>query len=75
MVDSVVVLLEISHILSFSRFREQGKVLGGTKGNVVLEFISGAPAKEFVIDEIPNVFDYDQLVKYGYTVSSNGIRN
>mmetsp|Transcript_878 Transcript_878/g.1706 ORF Transcript_878/g.1706 Transcript_878/m.1706 type:complete len:389 (-) Transcript_878:128-1294(-) len=46
---------------------EQGKVLGGTKGNAVLEFISGAPAKEFVVEDVPNVFDYDQLTKYGYS--------
>jgi len=45
---------------------EVGKVLGGTKGNAVLEFISGAPTKEFIVDEIPEIFDYDQLAKYGY---------
>ena len=50
-------------------YREQGKILGGTKGNAVLEFISGAPVKEFIIEDIPNVFDYDQLTKYGYSVS------
>ncbi|CAJ1934579.1 unnamed protein product [Cylindrotheca closterium] len=46
---------------------ERGKVLGGTKGNKVLDFISGAPSKEFVIEDVPNVFDYDQLTKYGYS--------
>lgn len=35
----------------------------------MLEFISGAPNKEFVVEDIPNVFDYDQLTKYGYSVS------
>ena len=49
--------------------REKGKVIGGTKGNKVLEYISGAPAKEQVIERIPNVFDYDELTKYGYGVS------
>lgn len=47
-----------------------GKVIGGTKGNKVLEYISGAPVKEQVIERIPDVFDYDQLSKYGYSVSS-----
>lgn len=45
---------------------EIGKVVGGTKGNPVLEFISGAPVKERVIDEVPDVFDYSELEKYGY---------
>jgi hypothetical protein len=50
--------------------REMGKVIGGTKGNKVLEYISGAPVKEQVIERIPDVFDYDQLSKYGYSVRS-----
>jgi hypothetical protein len=45
-----------------------GKIIGGTKGNKVLEYISGAPVKEQVIERIPDVFDYDQLTKYGYSV-------
>lgn len=45
---------------------EVGKVVGGTKGNLVLEYVSGSPNKEFVIEEEPNIFDYDQLSKYGY---------
>ena len=44
-----------------------GKVVGGTKGNAVLEYISGAPNKEIVIDELPDVFDYSELGKYGYS--------
>jgi hypothetical protein len=48
--------------------RERGKIIGGTKGNKVLEYISGAPVKEQVIDRIPNIFDYDELSKYGYSV-------
>lgn len=47
--------------------QEKGKVIGGTKGNKVLEYISGAPVKEQVVERIPNVFDYDQLTKYGYS--------
>mmetsp|Transcript_17470 Transcript_17470/g.24281 ORF Transcript_17470/g.24281 Transcript_17470/m.24281 type:complete len:390 (+) Transcript_17470:92-1261(+) len=45
---------------------EVGKVLGGTKGNAVLEYISGAPNKPLVVEEQPNIFDYDQLEKYGF---------
>ena len=44
---------------------EVGKVVGGTKGNAVLDFISGAPVKERVIEDIPDVFDYTELEKYG----------
>jgi hypothetical protein len=45
----------------------KGKVVGGTRGNPVLEYISGAPVKEQVIEQAPNVFDYDELTKYGYS--------
>lgn len=44
---------------------EVGKVVGGTKGNAVLDFISGAPVKERIIEDIPDVFDYTELEKYG----------
>jgi len=44
----------------------KGKVVGGTRGNAVLEFVSGAPVKEQIIEKVPDVFDYDQLSKYGY---------
>jgi hypothetical protein len=54
----------------FPIFREKGKIIGGTKGNKVLDYISGAPVKERVIDRVPNVFDYDELTKYGCSVSS-----
>jgi hypothetical protein len=40
-----------------------GRVVGGTKGNPILEYVSGAPNKEFVIEEAPNIFDYDELVR------------
>ena len=43
-----------------------GKIIGGTKGNPVLEYVSGAPNKPIVIDEPPNIFDYDELERYGY---------
>lgn len=42
-----------------------GRVVGGTKGNPILEYVSGSPNKEYVIDEAPNVFDYDELVGGG----------
>ena len=54
---------------------EVGKVVGGTKGNAVLEFISGAPNKEYAIEEAPDVFDYSELVKYGYSYLATPIMN
>ena len=45
---------------------EIGKVIGGTKGNVVLDFVSGSPAKAQVREDAPNVFDYEELIKYGF---------
>jgi hypothetical protein len=47
-------------------FRQIGKVIGGTKGNKILEYVSGAPNKAVVTVESPNPFDYDELTKYGY---------
>lgn len=41
-------------------------MIGGTKGNKILDYVSGAPNKESVVDTPPNVFDYDELTKYGY---------
>lgn len=46
---------------------EVGKVIGGTRGNAVLEYVSGSPNKPRVQDEVPDVFDYDELIKYGYS--------
>jgi hypothetical protein len=43
-----------------------GKVIGGTKGNVILDYVSGAPNKPFVTEAPPNALDYDELTKYGY---------
>jgi hypothetical protein len=44
----------------------RGRVVGGTRGNAILEYVSGAPVRERVIDGAPNVFDYDELARYGY---------
>lgn len=46
---------------------ELGKTIGGTKGNAVLEYISGSPNKETVIDTPSNPLDYDELTKYGFS--------
>ena len=46
---------------------EVGRVVGGTKGNAILEYVSGAPNKETRIETAPNALDYDQLTKYGYS--------
>jgi hypothetical protein len=43
-----------------------GKVIGGSKGNAVLEFVSLAPNKGQVIETPSNALDYDELTKYGY---------
>jgi len=43
------------------------KVVGGARGNVVLEYISGAPAKERIVERVPGIFDYDELSSYGYS--------
>ena len=40
-----------------------GRVVGGTKGNPILEYVSGSPNREYIIDEAPNIFDYDELVR------------
>ena len=45
----------------------KGKVVGGTRGNKVLEYVSGAPVKEQIIERAPNIFDYDELSRYGYS--------
>jgi hypothetical protein len=60
---------DINSTFYFSLCSEVGKVIGGTKGNKILEYVSGAPNKATVVDEVPNIFDYDQLTKYGYGVS------
>ena len=40
-----------------------GRVVGGTKGNPILEYVSGSPNREYIIDEAPNIFDYSELVR------------
>jgi hypothetical protein len=43
------------------------KVVGGTRGNAILDFISVSPAPERELtSRPPDVFDYDELDKYGY---------
>jgi hypothetical protein len=41
-------------------------VIGGTRGNIVLEYISGAPNKQRIQEDAPEIFDYDELIKYGF---------
>jgi len=58
---------DVLHRLIFVLYiSEIGKVIGGTRGNVVLEYISGAPNKERVQEDAPEIFDYDELEKYGF---------
>lgn len=54
---------------------EVGKVVGGTKGNAILEFVSGAPNKALVIEDVPDIFDYSELAKYGYSYLATPIMN
>ena len=39
----------------------------------MLDFVSGSPNVPFVIQEASNIFDYDELTKYGYSVSTSSI--
>ncbi len=41
----------------------------------MLEYVSGAPNKEFVVEDVPDVFDYDQLSKYGFSYLITPIMN
>ena len=45
----------------------KGTIVGGTRGNAILDFVSGAPVKERIIERAPDIFDYDELSKYGYS--------
>lgn len=54
-------------------------MIGGTRGNIVLEYVSGSPNKERVQEDVPDIFDYDELIKYGYadlvtSIMTNGGR-
>jgi hypothetical protein len=57
----------IINVLHKHQRSEVGKVIGGTRGNIVLDFVSGSPNKQRVQEEAPDVFDYDELTKYGYS--------
>jgi hypothetical protein len=46
---------------------ESVQIIGGTKGNKVLGYVGWSPVKEQVIRKTSNVFDYDELTKYGYS--------
>ena len=41
-------------------------MIGGTRGNIVLEYISCAPNKQRIQEDAPEIFDYDELIKYGF---------
>ena len=43
-------------------------IIGGTRGNIILDYVSGSPNKEMIITEKPNIFDYTELEKYGFGV-------
>ena len=53
--------------LSHMNQSEVGTIIGGTRGNVVLDFVSGSPNKQRIQEEAANIFDYDELIKYGYS--------
>ena len=40
-----------------------------------MEYISGAPNKEYVIEETPDIFDYNELAKYGFSYLATPIMN
>jgi hypothetical protein len=50
----------------FLFYSEIGKIVGGTKGNKILEYVSAAPNKAVVVEDAPNPLDYDELTRYGY---------
>jgi len=54
---------------------EVGKVIGGTRGNAVLEYVSGSPNKPKIQESAPDIFDYDELIKYGYGNLATPIMN
>ncbi len=41
-------------------------MIGGTRGNIVLDYVSGAPNKQRIQEDAPEIFDYDELIKYGF---------
>ena len=54
------------HVFHVVDDSEVGKVIGGTRGNAILDFVSGSPNKPKVQEESPDIFDYDELIKYGF---------
>ena len=58
----------LPYVYFFASGSRKGAVVGGTQGNKILDFVSGAPVKETVVDQVPNVFDYDELARYGFGV-------
>lgn len=54
---------------------QKGKIIGGTKGNVVLDWVSASPNKPTVVEEEPNIFDYEELYKYGFGHLATPIMN
>jgi hypothetical protein len=60
---------------SFLLPRQESKTIGGSKGNIILEWVSGAPNKETVVDEPATIFDYDELEKYGFRKLATPIMN
>jgi hypothetical protein len=40
--------------------------VGGTRGNALLEYVSFAPNRGSTVDEVPNMFDYSELQRYGF---------
>jgi hypothetical protein len=49
--------------------KEEPIIIGGTRGNIILDYVSGSPNKEMILTEKPNIFDYSELEKYGFGVA------
>jgi hypothetical protein len=52
--------------LFYRLHRNIGKIVGGMKGNRILEYVSVSPNKAYEVEDAPNPLDYDELTKYGY---------
>lgn len=52
---------------TYIRKPQKGKVVGGSRGNVILDWVSASPNKATVVEEDNNVFDYEELMEFGYT--------
>lgn len=62
-----------SPLTSIIDVRDVGKTVGGTRGNVLLDYVSLAPNKGGVVEVPANAFDYSELEKYGYSYLSTPI--